>query len=184
MFKPCVAALSGLPLHGKSEVATYMAKHSNFAKRDVDDFRRSYFAAQSGVVLPEVEEIDIMVRSFRFMMDSVGKLIRMSQSVVLPSTFSRRVFKDTLLEFVSVHPEVSVRVFRFDVSSLNIVEARLKKRLEDGTNSNVRSMERYHYSKTIVEPWPEGVSVIPVNAEGPIELVANSIFAHFRDLEI
>src|SRR3989344_5462351 len=155
MFKPCVAALSGLPLHGKSEVATYMAKHSNFAKRDVDDFRRSYFAAQSGVVLPEVEEIDIMVRSFRFMIDSVGKLIRMSQSVVLPSTFSRRVFKDTLLEFVSVHPEVSVRVFRFDVSSLKIVE-----------------------------PWPEGVSVIPVNAEGPIELVANSIFAHFRDLEI
>ncbi len=184
VFKPCVAAISGLPLHGKTDVAFYMAKHANFALRDVDDFRREHFPAQSGIALPEAEEIDVMVRSFRYMMDSVGRALANSQPVVLPSTFSRRVFKDALLRFVGENPDTPSRIFRLEIDSEDIVRAHLAKRLRDGTNSNVKSMERYHWSKTIVEPWPDDTSVIPINAERSVEEVANDVFTRLRDLEL
>jgi predicted kinase len=181
-FKPCMVALSGLPLHGKTEVANHIAQHTNFVVQDVDEFRRKHFPAESGLVLQEVEEIDIMIQSFRFMMESVGYLTERSTPVILPSTFSRRVFKDELLRFMMNHRDIPARIFRLDVHSESVISARLAKRLAEGTASNVKTMERYRWSKTIVEPWPDGVKVTPVFAGGPVETVAKLVLAQLTDL--
>ena len=185
MFKPyapCVVALTGPSLHGKSSAAERIRDESNFVIRDCDEVRKQLYPKFSGVLLPQEQGLPLMDRVYRAMMKDVEMLIEFGNPVVVSSAFARAVLKDMLIKWAHEHPQIPVRVFRLEVTSREVIRERLEERGRRGTLSDIKTEEDYDWLRSIEAPWPANFPVTLVNAEQSIEAVVAEVLNHLRDL--
>ena len=182
LYVPCVVALTGPSLHGKSSAAERIRDDSNFVIRDCDEVRKQLYPQFSGVLLPPEQGLPLMDRVYRAMMKDVEMLIEFGNPVVVSSAFARAVLKDMLIKWAHEHPQIPVRVFRLEVTSREVIRERLEERGRRGTLSDIKTEEDYDWLRSIEAPWPANFPVTLVNAEQSIEAVVAEVLNHLRDL--
>ena len=183
LYVPCVVALTGPSLHGKSFAAERIRDDSNFVIRDCDEVRKQLYPQFSGVLLPPEQGLPLMDGVYRAMMKNVEMLTEFGSPVVISSAFARAVLKEMLIRWAHKHPQIPVRVFRLEVTSREVIRERLEDRVRRGTLSDIKTEADYDWLRSIEAPWPANFPVTHVNGEQSIEVVVNEIRGHLRDLE-
>ena len=177
-FQPCVAVLSGPPLHGKSTVARRISSLTNMQWTDVDLLRRGRFPIQSGVLLPVEEERALMTTVYRLSLEMVLHSLGQGMPAVLSGTCSRAAFKAVVAEFVrNERSHTPITVFRLDINSPSIIEQRIASRALGDTPSNIKTKAQYDWALTIVDPWPEYIVPVPIDASRDVDAVAADIIS-------
>ena len=182
LYVPCVVALTGPSLHGKSSAAERIRNDSNFVIRDCDEVRKQLCPQFSGVLLPPEQGLPLMDGVYRAMMKNVEMLTEFGSPVVVSAAFARLMLKDMLIKWTHEHPQIPVRVFRLEVTSREVMRERLKERERRGTLSDIKTQKDYDWLRSIEAPWPANFPVTLVNAEQSIEAVVAEILNHLHDM--
>jgi hypothetical protein len=169
MFKPCIVVLSGPPLHGKSTIARELHRVSNFVFLDVDGMKEEYPQASTE------ERYGLMTEhADRYLPDT---------PVVFAATFSKGVFKAPLKALIERYPAIPSLIFSLAVPSRDEIASRIQTRLAAGDPLlSIKTVEKYDWALTLVEPWWEGVTPIALNAQqemgGTLRELLDHLAAH------
>lgn len=192
-YIPCVVVLSGPPLHGKTAAAAELTRRSNFQHFDLDLIKAEILVAQAKARGEEYDfskgtTPDVLAGIYGETVDRGRKALIFEHPVILSGTFSKSEFKTPLLAFMSEcvrhNPPAAVRIFRLNVSSFDVIARRIDQRNIEGHPSSIKSREKYERSLTLVSPWPDGVEVIDIDAEPPLDQVVADIESKIADLVI
>jgi predicted kinase len=153
LLNPCLIILSGMPLTGKDYVAHKLQKlFSNLLHIDVDQIRKLYdFSSQSEKLNLEYEK-DVMIQSYKTLCNKAEDTINNKFPVVITGTFSRSEFKKPLKNLLKKANEIdtSIKCFLLKATD-NQVKRRINKRIKERSFSNIDSIEKYNWAKTLFE---------------------------------
>ncbi|MBI2593706.1 ATP-binding protein [Candidatus Daviesbacteria bacterium] len=136
-FKPCIVAFAGPPLSGKSTLGGILSEKTNFKYFDIDEARWKIFP-RSGR-LPNFLEDLAMLASYTFNHHQAAKALLKGIPVAVGATYSRTIYVNLLRNFAH-SAQVPLKIFVMDVSE-KIVEERIKKRVDEGNSSVIKSIE-------------------------------------------
>lgn len=173
-FRPCIVALAGPPLSGKTTIGTELSRRTNLTLFDVD---------QSGIDLEGLLEPGIkhpFVNSMRMAVKYTynhylaGLHLAEGKPVIVTATYSHHTYEYLLREILTdtyqrlyQSPESLLRIFLLDapVESLSL---RIAERTDKGSVSDVNTLEHATSLRRRFVPI-EGDDVVKVNTALPIE---------------
>ena len=177
IFGPCIVVLTGVPLSGKTHLARALEEQSNLIALDVDAIRNEIDEsrrANSDVRMLEPEqEKAIMVRSYAELCRRAEQAAISGSSMLITGTFSRAEFKPELERIVK-SGKVVIKIFLLTVSDEEAI-LRIEKRKTEGSLSNIDSLEKYQWAKSIFGK----IDFAPVTE---ITSDINSVFQNLADL--
>ncbi len=141
-YKPFILAIVGPPLHGKTTLATEMAKTSNLALLDVDEARAELFPERIvGQALPGDQERFVMLTSYQSIHERTRDIIQEGNPIVIAGAYTRKIYHEMLYDLAK-GMGVSLRIALLECSEEEI-RARLQKRSQETTLSNVKTFKQY-----------------------------------------
>jgi len=173
IFSPCIIALVGPPLHGKSTVALALAKMSNLCMVDIDVVKAKHFSDLTA------EKLDITAQAYQLMADEVAALVAQSQPIILSATFSRKEFKDP---FLQIFRSNKTRVFFLLVDSVDCIMSRIKNRNSKEKDHPIKSEAQYRWALGLLDPWPGDMGIVDINADRNVDLIVRNVLDHCRGL--
>lgn len=179
-FKPCIVALAGAPLSGKTTLGNELSRRTNLHFFDIDDIR-SRFPAQ---LYPNPEEERDFFRNpvRRYTAIAVAQayayylaaeVLEKGKPVLLAATYSHRSYANPLREFADLyrrvnHPDESVlRIFVLEVPVESLpqrVEDRIRSRIDTTVNTLEHAMDLRRRFMPI-----EGGNIVHINTGLPLE---------------
>lgn len=173
VFKRCVIILAGPPLHGKSTVASALTAISNLRLLDIENVKARHFSDLTA------EKLDLTERAYQFMADEAAALIAQNHPIILSATFSRKEFKDPFLPMLRLNEG---RVFFLKIDSLDCIKRRIRKRNLTEMDHPIKNLDQYKWALGLLNPWPEDIKVIDVDADRGAGLVVSDVLERCRDL--
>lgn len=153
-LRPCLIVLSGIPLTGKTVLAEKLVSISNLEMIDVDVVRNKVDESRKKdgkirMLEPE-EEKQIMIKSYTKMCQRAERTINGGIPAIITGTFSRIEFKQPLEQLVGALKKkgIPIKVLLTTAPDEEILK-RIEKRKENGSFSNIDSLEKYHWAKGI-----------------------------------
>lgn len=183
-FKPSVTVLSGLPLTGRTTLAERLAAVSNLEIIDVDVIRgetdKTRKQNPSVRWLPPKQEKAIMKKAYAILCQRAKERVCAGAAVLLTATFSREEFKRPLEKFYYSLQENNIAFKAFLLTAEDReIEKRIEQRRLEGSVSNVDTLEKYQWSKTIFKPI-NFVSLTEVDTAN--STIVNKVLADLTDL--
>ncbi len=167
-YEPFILAIIGLPLHGKTTLATELARNSNLMLLDVDEARATLFPERIvGQTMPSDEERFVMLTSYQSMHERARDAILGGQPVVIAGAYTRRIYHEMLYDLQKV-VGVPLMVVLLECSE-DQIRARLQKRSQEKTLSNIKTFEQY---LGIKERYERMQGAVVLDSGQPIETVA------------
>lgn len=157
LLRPCLVVLSGPPLTGKSLMADRLVRHTNLELIDVDEVRNEIDETRKtdGLVrlLEPDKEREVMVDSYTIMCQQAEERIRLGIPVIIAGTFSREEFKKPLEELLGKLKlnDTPFKIFLLTATDEE-VERRIEKRQEEGSLSNINTLDKYKWAKGFFKP--------------------------------
>jgi len=153
-LRPCVVVLSGTPLSGKTYLANELQKCLDIKVIDVDSVRHEIDETrrQDGQVkmLEPEQEKAIMIKSYTEMCRQAEEDALSGSPVLITGTFSRAEFKKPLEELAKSLEKnnIPLRTFLLSITDEEALK-RIEKRKAEGSLSNIDSVEKFQWSKSI-----------------------------------
>lgn len=183
-FNPCIVVFTGPGLTGKTTLGSLLAERTNFVFYDVDEIRWKIFDKRAGqgfpIELPEPYSRFAMLTSYQANHERARDIIWRGQQVILAATYSREPYHKMLKGLQEI-TQVPLIVFLLEASD-EVIERRLQQRQQEGSWSNVRTMEHYLVMKSRQIPI-EGVYLIRLNTEKPEVESLTAVLLYLRPFQ-
>ncbi|EKE14931.1 MAG: hypothetical protein ACD_12C00241G0001 [uncultured bacterium] len=183
-FKSSAIVFSGLPLTGKTTLAKRLAVVSNLEVIDVDVVREEIDETRkqspSSKWLSSKQEKAIMKKAYAILCQRARERIFKGAAILLTATFSREEFKKPLKELYSFLQENNIPFKAFLLTAADEkIEKRIEQRRLKGSVSNVSTLEKYQWAKTIFKPIN---FVSPTKIDNTSLNSFNKVLVNLRDL--
>lgn len=178
-YRKSLLALMGIPLTGKTTLGNELARQTNFVFLDVDVARRRIFTPRARSILPKPLESFEMLKSYQANHEYARTLLDRGQPVILGATYSKEIYHD-MIRWLAAKTDSPLRTFLLDAPD-EVLEKRLRKRLIEGSLSNVRTMEHVLADRRKYKPI-EGVARTLMNTALPLQDCINQILDNLSDL--
>ena len=178
-FEPALVIFSGPPFTGKTTLSKELASRSNFIHYDSDPFRLEVVGHDQS--LPDDQEAEAMVESYRRMHAAGLAGIRRGKPVSLAATYWRPVYKPLFAELLA-QITVLVKTFELRVNDSEI-ESRASKRQLEGDPSDIKTLEQYLPLKKGFDP----IVFVPrhiIDTTQPLSVCFEEILTVLKDLRI
>jgi len=185
ILRPSVTVFSGVPLSGKTHLAEKLVALSNLQTIDVDTVRNEIDETRKkdGLIrlLEPDKEREVVTNSYVEMCKRAEEMVNSGTPVLVTGTFSRAEFKQPLEQLVNNLKEQNIpfKIFLLTAPDEE-VEKRIKKRQEEGSLSNIDSLEKYLWAKGFFKKV-EFAPVIEIDTSK--QDCDEQIFEHLKDLE-
>ena len=178
-FRPCIVALVGLPLTGKSTLGYYLGKFSNLVFLDSDDVRTQIFERTTPRLPPDQEMFAKLV-SYQKTHEIAMEHIQRQEPVAIEGTYSRKIYHE-MLKRLARKAKVPLRVFLLE-STDETIRRRLMIRNNENTNrSNLATVDDLQEIKARYEPLTD-IWMITINSNQPMKVKIATIFKYLNDL--
>jgi len=147
-FETSLVIFSGLPFTGKSTLSRELARLSNFVHLDCDLYRLAIVGNDQ--FLPDEQEAEAMMESYRKMHTDGLEMIREHLPVSFAATYWRPIYKPLLIDLLS-QLTAPIRIFELRVDDRLIAE-RASRRVLEGDPSEIKSVEQYLVIKIYFDP--------------------------------
>jgi len=140
---PCIIALVGLPLTGKSTLGRALEKSSNALLCDVDVSRKALHLEgdKDNIRGSEAYEKQAMLNAYILNHKKAKEALEKNIPVILTATYSRPVYHE-MLKKLSEETHTPLIVFLLE-STDKKAKVRVEKRAAEGSNSNLQSFTDY-----------------------------------------
>lgn len=181
-YRRSLVVFAGLPLTGKTTIATKLAVFSNYTLIDVDDIRHQEMPVVQ-VLKPEEEKLAVEHTYVR-MFNLARKLLNDGKPVIIAGVFSRPDPYHNQLKTLVKEEKVPLKFFYLETPTIEEVEKRIQIRLNSPDNlSNVTSYDRFVEVQTRYK-LIEGIKVIRIPSELSIRQKNALIMRNLVDLRI
>lgn len=156
-LKPCLIILSGMPLTGKNYLANKLQRlFFPLIWRDVDRIRKLYesYNPKNEQSISSDYEKQIMIKSYEILCRTDIKFyLKETIPVLISGTFSKKEFKKPLRKLVKKIQKLNIPIKCFQLNcSEKEIKKRIKKRIKEGSLSNIDTIEKFNWAKSIFEP--------------------------------
>ncbi len=155
-------------------MAKDLASRFNILHLDVDAVRLEILQLQNGIsevkMLKPGSELDIMARAYTELCQRAEDLVIQGKPIIISGTFSRAEFKVPLKRLTEnlVKNNIPVKVFLITVPEIEVLQ-RIEKRKLGGDLSNIDSLERFTWAKSIFSKI-DFMPVIEIDSSNPGEV--------------
>ncbi len=145
-----IIALTGLPLTGKTTLGERLVQKTDALFFDVDRARQELKRGNDW--LGSDREREIMLEAYQFNHEKAEAALKTGRAVILAATYSRPTYHE-MLERLSSDEHVPLDVFLLALPQEE-AEIRIAKRVAEGSDSNIRSLEGYLEVRDRYEGFP------------------------------